>query len=61
MNFYRELIFLVLEICFSIFVIIFGYNLWNNFDNSNYEIAKYYASNKVIDNTNSNTIIYYEK
>ena len=48
MNFYKELTYLILEICFCIFVIIFGYILWNNFDTSNYEIAKSYSNKKEI-------------
>lgn len=42
MNFYKEFILTTLEICFAIFIIIFGYKIWNNFDQSEFEIAKYY-------------------
>ena len=40
MNFYKEFLKYTLEICMSIFIIMFGYTLWNNFDNTNYMIAK---------------------
>lgn len=40
MNFYKKFLKYTLEICMSIFIIMFGYTLWNNFDNTNYMIAK---------------------
>ena len=48
MSFHKELSYLIFEICFCIFVIVLGYIIWNNFDASNYEIAKSYANTKEI-------------
>ena len=48
MNFYKELTYLLLEIIFCIFIIIFGYIIWNNYDISNYYIAKSYANTKKV-------------
>lgn len=42
MNFYKEFILITLEIAFSIFIMIFGYTIWDNFDQTNYNTAKYY-------------------
>lgn len=42
MNFYKEFFLITLEICFAIFIIIFGYAIWDNFDQSEYNTAKYY-------------------
>ena len=46
MNIYKEIFYLISEICLSILIIIFGYLIWDNFDQTNYNTAKYY------DNTN---------
>ena len=46
MNFYKELFYILAEIFFSIFIILFGYVIWDNFDQTQYITAKYY------DNTN---------
>lgn len=46
METYKEFFLITLEMCFAIFVAIFGYTLWDNFDQTEYELAKYY------DNTN---------
>lgn len=42
MNFYKEFILLTAEISLAIFVAIFGYSVWDNFDQTNYNIAKHY-------------------
>lgn len=36
MNFYKELMIILCEMMLSIFIAIFGYVLWNNFDNKKY-------------------------
>ena len=48
MGFYKEIFYLISEICFSILIIIFGYFIWNNFDQTNYNIAKYYDNTKEV-------------
>lgn len=35
--------------CFAIFIIIFGYAIWNNFDQTNYNTAKYYDNTKEVE------------
>ena len=42
MNFYREFILTTLEIALAVFIIIFGYTVWDNFDLTDYDTAKYY-------------------
>lgn len=42
MNFYKEFFLTTLEICIAIFLIIFGYEVWDNFDQTEYNTAKYY-------------------
>ena len=32
MEFYKEFFLITLEMCFAIFIAIFGYTLWDNFD-----------------------------
>ena len=49
MNYYRELLCLLLEIIFSFVIIVFGYFIWENFDQTNYEIAKYYDNTKEVE------------
>lgn len=49
MNLYRELFYLLTEISFSIFIIIFGYYIWDNFDQTDYNIAKYYDNTKEVE------------
>lgn len=46
MDFYKEFILTTLEICLAIFIIIFGYAIWDNFDLTNYNTAKYYNTTK---------------
>ena len=46
MNFYKEFFKISFEISFAVFIMIFGYNIWNTFDQTSYEIAKYYENNK---------------
>lgn len=46
MNFYREFLLITLEMCFAIFIAIFGYVIWDNFDQTEYEEAKYYENIK---------------
>ncbi len=45
MKIYLECLNLVIEICIAIFMIIYGYFMWNNFDNSEYEMAQEYVNN----------------
>ena len=40
MNYYRECIKLTLEIGLAIYIIIFGHAVWNNFDQTSYQIAQ---------------------
>ena len=42
MNFYKEFFLVTLEIAFAIFIIIFVYAIWDNFDLTDYHTAKYY-------------------
>lgn len=42
MNFYKDFFLTTFEIAFAIFMIIFGYTIWDNFDKSEYNTAKYY-------------------
>lgn len=42
MNFYKEFILSTLEIALAVFIIIFGYAIWDNFDLTDYNTAKYY-------------------
>lgn len=48
MNKWKEILYLISEICFSILIIIFGYYIWDNFDQTNYNIAKYYDNIKEV-------------
>ena len=48
MNIYKEMFYLMCEIFFSVLIIIFGYFIWNNFDQTNYNIAKYYDDIKEV-------------
>ena len=45
MFFYKELTKILIEIVFSLSIITFGYKVWDNFDASGLEIAKYYTEN----------------
>ena len=49
MNFYKEFFKLTFEIIFAIYIIFFGYIIWDNFDLSNYETAKYYDNIKEVE------------
>lgn len=49
MEFYKEFFAITIEICFAIFIIIFGGTLWNTFDFSDYNTASYYANSKEFD------------
>ena len=49
MYFYKEFFILTLEICVSIFVIIFGHAIWDNFDNSKHLFAKQYDNIKEVE------------
>ena len=40
MNFYRELVKITVEIWMAIFIIIFGYAIWDNFNVTDYNMAK---------------------
>ena len=48
MNIYKETIYLLSQICFSILIIVFSYYLWSNFDQTSYNIAKYYDNTKEV-------------
>lgn len=58
MNFYKEFFLITFEIAFAIFMIIFGYTIWDNFDKSKYNTAKYYDNIEYYDiyleDTNNN-------
>ena len=49
MEFYKDFFLITLEMCFAIFIIIFGYAIWNNFDQINYNTAKYYDNTKEVE------------
>ena len=50
MIFYKELAKILVEIIFSLGIITFGYNIWDNFDRTGLEIARYYSENfEIID------------
>lgn len=57
MSFYKEFFLITIEISFAIFLIIFGYAIWDNFDQTEYITAKYYDNIKdfeiYIENNNS--------
>lgn len=62
MNIFRESFFLIIEIIFSIFIILYGYYIWDNFDQSSYNIAKYYDNTKEVQiaydiNLDSNSVV----
>lgn len=42
MNFYKEFILSSIEIALAVFIMIFGYAIWDNFDLIDYNTAKYY-------------------
>ena len=48
MNLKKEITYLVFEIIICLLVIVFGYHIWNNFNLSNYEIAKSYADTREV-------------
>ena len=48
MNLRKEIAYLILEILFCIFIIFYGYYIWNNYDLSKLEIAKSYKNDKNI-------------
>lgn len=49
MEFIKEFFLIMLEMAFAIFIIIFGYAIWDNFDLTNYNTAKYYDDAKDIE------------
>ena len=49
MNMFKEVCYLITEIVFAIFIIIFGYFIWDNFDQTDYNTAKYYDNTKEVD------------
>ena len=73
MNFYKEFFMILLEMCLSIFIAIFSYALWDNFDKTKYlelkkynnlkEVEVYYEDNKLVmhnvskSNNNKNLIL----
>lgn len=64
MNFYKEFFLITLEISFAIFLIIFGYAIWDNFDQTSYNTAKYYDNNQkfeILLEDNEELITFYEK
>lgn len=40
MNLYKDCILITLEICIAIFIAIFGYSVWDNYNINNYYLAK---------------------
>lgn len=45
----NEIFYIISEILFAIFIIIFGYYIWDGFDQTDYNIAKYYDNTKEVD------------
>ena len=45
----NEVFYIISEIFFAIFIIIFGYYIWSGFDQTDYKIAKYYDKTKEVD------------
>ena len=45
----NEIFYIISEILFAIFIIIFGYYIWYGFDQTDYNIAKYYDNTKEVD------------
>lgn len=45
----NELIYIISEILFSIFIIVFGYIIWSGFDQTDYNIAKHYDNTREVD------------
>lgn len=48
MEFYKDFLLTILEMIFAIFIIIFGYMVWDTFDQTNYEQAKLYSKTKEV-------------
>lgn len=48
MSFYKEFFLITLEVCFAIFITIFGYFIWDTFDQTSYEEAKFYSKTKEV-------------
>ena len=48
MSFYKDFLLTILEMIFAIFIIIFGYMVWDTFDQTNYEQAKLYSKTKEV-------------
>ena len=46
---FRDIFSIVLEMLFSIFIIIFGYYIWDGFDQTDYETAKYFDNIKDVE------------
>ena len=73
MDFYKEFFMILFEMCLSIFIAIFSYALWDNFDKTKYlelkkynnlkEVEVYYEGNKLVmhnvskSNNNKNLIL----
>ena len=46
---FKEIFSIIFEILFSIFIIIIGYFIWDNFDQTDYKTAQYYDNIKDVD------------
>lgn len=45
----NELFYIISEILFAIFIIVFGYYIWSGFDQTDYNIAKHYDNTREVD------------
>ena len=45
----NEIFYIISEILFAIFIIIVGYFIWDGFDQTDYNIAKYYDNTREVD------------
>lgn len=45
---FKDIFSIILEMIFSIFIIFFGYYIWDGFDQSDYKIAQYYDNTKEV-------------
>lgn len=58
MNFYRELVKITVEIWMAIFIIIFGYAIWDNFNVNDYNMAKLNDKTREVLISDNNNILF---
>lgn len=58
MGFYKEFLLIVFEMCISIFVVVFGYAIWDNFDLNNYNVANTNDKIKFVEQLEENNVLY---